>query len=748
MESPGLDRAVPPHTRSIPAHSDVHAPLRGSVWVFAALFIPVYFLAAYLSDVVADHADGISPWFPPAGLAMAAGVILGVRAAPVIAVADVVQLVVRGADFTFAEALALGTFQALVWTLAGVIVRARVPPREPLVRMRELLWFGGVGVILAPGVAALGGMGLILALQGDGFAGYASGVPRYFVGDAIGVLGITPAALSLSALVKDSRAWRRTRDDLRAMRGEAVVMAVATVVWPVLTIVMFDGGLLPAAPLPLVWIALRAGMPAAGLAAAAWASSSVVAYAFRGSAIDLTRIDASLLAGGALALVTGALVSERERGRARRAYLALHDDVTGLPNRRQFLTTVTDALTRGDRSDVAVLVVHIGRIASLGESHGSVAVDGVLQRAADLLRRTTSADATIARLGLDRFVVMLDGVSAVRADDVAARILQTLRAPIDWDGGELLLQPCVGVATATDEKDPMEMIDRAIQAVGRAADHQTGLVRFDQRMERGAHDRARLAHDLRGAVARESLTLAYQPIVTVDGGRRVHGAEALLRWQRDGVAVGPDTFIPIAEDTGLMLPLGRWVLQTACRAACAWPSTMTVHVNVSPLQLGDERFVDDVAAALEETGLDARRLWLEITETGMREDLGRATERLTRLAHLGVRIALDDFGTGFSSLHRLQRMPVEALKIDRSFVRLVDDQPVDASIITATAQLATAMGLQVVAEGVETESQLHTLARLGCHTVQGYLICPPVNDAEFRAWLAEHHAADAEAVAP
>jgi EAL domain-containing protein (putative c-di-GMP-specific phosphodiesterase class I)/GGDEF domain-containing protein len=440
-------------------------------------------------------------------------------------------------------------------------------------------------------------------------------------------------------------------------------------------------------------------------------------------------------------------VTERERGRARLAYLALHDDVTGLPNRLGFTGRVADALRRSDRDDIAVLHVRLQTLTSITAASASEviapeALDRVLLRATHRLRRLTSPDATIARIGTGRFVVLLDGPDAARVDAIASGIASGLSKPAVVDGREYLFGPVVGSAVGSASEDPERMLEKAQFAADSAGPQTHNTAAYDEGMRRAADQSRELGEELRRAIDDDGLHLCFQPIVTA-AERRPLGAEALARWTHASRGpIGPNEFIPVAEACGLILPLGRWVLQDACRQAAGWPEPeaghdpLVVHVNLSPVQLRDESLAGFVADTLRETRLPAARLCLELTESALFDDLDVAAGRVEELTAMGVSVVLDDFGTGASSLSWLQRLPVSALKIDRSFVSRMDERSVDEAIVSATLGLARAIDLGTVAEGVETEAQFASLRAMGCSSIQGYLICRPIPGDALLKWLA------------
>ncbi len=705
------------------------------VIAFIALYVVVAELSGQLSEGVF-----VSPWYPPVGLSLAAVLIFGLRAAPMIFVADALQLVVRGQDDLLA-AILQGLAQAVFWGAAGAVLRPRLMAASPLSRMRELAWFSVVGIVMGPIIAATLGVALIFAINAGDWGTYGYNVRVYAIGDAIGILSITPTLLVLSGWAhRRAAAWRAVRDSVAGRGWEGWTMLALLIVVPALTVTLWDGEFLPVAPLPLAWIAVRRGMPTAALALAIWSVAAVAAFASAGSTVTLREISALMISTGLLSLSVGAVVTERERGRARMAYLALHDDLTGLPNRVGFTERVAAALQRAERSDIAVLHVRLEMLSTSGVLDPRT-LDRVLLRAAHRLRRLTSPDATIARVGAGQFVVLVDGPDALRVEAVAERIVAGLKRPAVVDGREYLFGPVVGTARGSALDAPESVLDKAARAAAVAGPQTRNTAVYDEAMDRSAEASRSMGDALRLALEAGGLDLAFQPIVTAAGQRPI-GAEALLRWtDPERGAVGPAEFIPVAEACGLILPIGRWVLREACRAAVSWPAPagaeapLLIHVNVSPVQLRDESLTAFVAETLRESGLAPERLCLELTESALFEDIDVAVARIVELNALGVTVVLDDFGTGASSLSWLQRLPVSALKIDRSFVDGIEDGPVDLAIVTATLGLAAAIHLDCVAEGVETEAQLATLQSLGCDCVQGFLICRPIPGDAFVKWL-------------
>ncbi len=730
-ESPGRSTAAGPWTRE-----------RWEVRVAVlTLFVALYVGGAAWGIELAED-SGISPWYPPAGLSLALVILLGPRWAPLIVVADLTQWALVGGRGTFLVALAFAVAQAAIFALAGWMLRRTLRAEPPLTRLGDVALFGAIGVVGAPLLAGLAVMGIDLAFNDLPAEDFAEQVRVFFIGDAVAALAITPVLLTAGAWIQGT-SLRGASPTAEGITAEDVLMAAGVLLLPPSLLVGFDDRLVFVSLLPLAWVALRRGLPAATLATFALATVSVIAYDLFDPGVELVDIQSFLLSGGALALASGAVVSERERGRARLAYLALHDDITGLPNRHRLMEALTDALAREERRNVAILVVQLRGLRQVLAGVGREALDDLLAIIADRLRSITGPDATLARLSPARFVVMLDGPGAERAEVLSDRILAELASPVELDGRELALDASIGVAYGARGAGPDAVLARADAATARAATQQgSRRVLFDATLEAEALERRDLERRLRAAIDDEALHLAFQPIVDLET-EQVIDAEALARWTPPGgEPVPPNVFVPIAEDTGLILRLGRWVLREACRQAVTWPSAggspIGVSVNVSPMQLQDSGFVDDVRAALGEAGLPASRLRIEVTESIVLDDLPTAIARLAELRELGVTAMLDDFGTGYSSLSWVQRLPVTRLKIDRSFIAGLADHAIDHAIVTATVGLARALHLGTIAEGVETERQREILQGIGCTRMQGYLIAAPMPADQFLTWLDTH----------
>ncbi|MBT9513481.1 MAG: EAL domain-containing protein [Acidovorax sp.] len=426
--------------------------------------------------------------------------------------------------------------------------------------------------------------------------------------------------------------------------------------------------------------------------------------------------------------------------------LAYYDPLTRLPNRRLLMDRLQQALAtsaRHQRSG-ALLLLDLDNFKTLNETRGHDSGDNLLLQVAHRLRSCVHEDDTVARQGGDEFVVVLEDLgdspeeAAARGEEVGQRILSVLREPYQLDGDAHHSSLSMGVTVFSGMRETVdELLKRADLALYQAKDAGRDTLRFyDPRMQAAVSARAALELDMRAGLAQGQFELYYQP--QIDRGRII-GAEALLRWRhpRDGF-VSPAHFIPLAEETGLILPLGEWVLQVACQRLAAWAlqpelAALSLAVNVSPRQFHQSGFVAQVLASLAGAGADGQQLKLEMTEGLLLEDVEDTIDKMGQLKGYGVGFSLDDFGTGYSSLSYLKRLPLDQLKIDQSFVRDVLTDPNDAAIARTVVALGTSLGLRVIAEGVETEAQREFLERHHCHAWQGYLLSPPVPVAEFEA---------------
>ncbi|MFH6782628.1 MULTISPECIES: putative bifunctional diguanylate cyclase/phosphodiesterase [Methylobacterium] len=454
--------------------------------------------------------------------------------------------------------------------------------------------------------------------------------------------------------------------------------------------------------------------------------------------LDQTLVDGRVIAVTYAPTPEGGFVTVHEdvtaakRAEAQIVHMARHDALTGLPNRTLLHEGLAEALARGS-GVTAVLCLDLDRFKTVNDTLGHAVGDKLLcqvtaRLAAAIRDEAAMGTATLARLGGDEFALVLRPTTRFRAGRLAGRLIEAVGRDYDIDGTRVTVGLSVGLAlTPRDGTDPEGLLRAADMALYRAKAEGRGIHRFfEPAMDVAIQARRGVELDLRTALAEQHFALAFQPFLGLDH-NRIAGFEALLRWHHPvrGV-VSPAAFVPIAEETGMIVPLGEWVLRRACREAARWPEPVRVSVNLSPVQFRGGDIDATVIAALREAGLDPHRLELEITEGVLLQDSESTLAILHRLKRLGVRIAMDDFGTGYSSLGYLRAFPFDKIKIDRAFVADLSVRPDALAIVRAVTTLADSLGMTTTAEGVETEEQLAHLRQAGCTEVQGYLVSRPV----------------------
>ncbi|HEY0376346.1 MAG TPA: EAL domain-containing protein [Pyrinomonadaceae bacterium] len=447
---------------------------------------------------------------------------------------------------------------------------------------------------------------------------------------------------------------------------------------------------------------------------------------------------------GIMAMVAD--ITERKAAEAKINYLAYHDTLTGLPNRVSFEERLTESVAHAGRARgrLAVMFLSLDRFKKFNDTLGHVIGDRLLRNVAERLTVAVRDGDTVARFGSDEFAFLLTRIEGADDGARAAREFQRVLDPLFVvEGHELYVTASIGISVhPEDGADAQELLKSAGSALYRAKQSGGNNYQFytADMNERALH-RLALENKLRWAIDRGEFRVYYQPQVSIGTGR-VTGMEALVRWQHPEMGlVSPAEFIPLAEDTGLISPIGEWVLRTACAQARVWRDEgfegLRVGVNLSPRQFQQPDLAPMVARLLKETGLDAASLELEVTESSVMKNAESSVRTLAELKAMGIKIAVDDFGSGYSSLSYLKSLPIDVLKIDQSFVRDMTADPKDAAIVMAIIQLAHSLQLEVKAEGVETEEQLRFLSLLRCDAMQGYLFCKPLPADAFEQLLIE-----------
>lgn len=440
-------------------------------------------------------------------------------------------------------------------------------------------------------------------------------------------------------------------------------------------------------------------------------------------------------------------ITERKQFEAQLTHHAFHDALTGLPNRALFLDRLSLALSRTARSDnpVAVVFIDLDSFKVVNDSLGHQAGDHMLLEVTRRLQTCLRPDDTLARLGGDEFTILIENATDNAAQVVAQRILKVLEQAIYIQDQACFTSASIGIAISERSDDIPQFLLRDADTAMYEAKH-NGKGRycvFDRSMSTKAAERLEMEGELRTAVERGEICLFYQPIVSLET-ERITGVEALMRWNHPARGVLPPAkFIPIAEESGAIVQLGRYVLNEACRQLTEWRESypeageLTMSVNISPKQFEDADLVQNIAAVIEETGVTPSSLKLEITENLTFADANKICDKLDQIKRMGVQIAIDDFGTGYSSMAYLKNFPIDSVKIDRSFVNRLGSDSSDDAIIMAIITLARAMRLDVTSEGIETEEQRSRLIGLGCEYGQGYLFARPASGPEISRRLAD-----------
>lgn len=703
------------------------------------LLTAAYYVAARLSLRLALVRDQVTPIWPPTGIALVALLLFGRRLWPGIALGAFLVNAPIGPSIPAALGITVGNTLA---PLLAVTLLRKLDFRRELERLRDVGAIVFIGALLGMAVSATVGATTLMLFGAVPPREFLSTWSVWWTGDAMGVLVFAPFLLTLLSPRAGPRSWRRGAE---AVVLFAVMATVSHVVFHSPLQILF-------LVFPFLgWTAWRFGQRGAAAAAlltsgiAIWAAVRNVGPFESGTLFEKMLLLQVFNASMALfSFVLAAVKAERlhhmaERNRAEEELVrqALHDPLTGLANRTLFMDRLNLALARSDRrpGSLAVLFLDLDRFKLINDSLGHGVGDQVLRTMAERLQAVLRSADTASRFGGDEFLILCEDLaSEEEATRVAHRVARAVAQPIAMDQGEVVVTTSIGIAlprfSADRAEDLVSMADAAVYRAkeGGRARHEL----YDHRMRVRAVKRLTMENELRRAIDLGQLRVYYQPLVDISDGQRVLALEALVRWEHPQRGLlGPSEFIPVAEETGLILPLGAWVLEEVCQQWSRWQSMgsgaspVRMAVNISTRQLSRPRFDESVQRALADAGMEPVNLSLEITESVFMEPSPSIHAMLGSLREVGVRFAIDDFGTGYSSLGYLKHIKVDALKVDRSFVSGLGSHPDDTAIVTAIVSLAHALGLSAVAEGIETAKQFELVQFLGCDLAQGYYFSRP-----------------------
>ena len=711
------------------------------------LYLPSYLLLDTVSHAF-DVGSGISVWYLPAALTLVLLFVSGLQNLPFVFTTVVLVQLVHDGSHPLLSSLVHALTYALVYGGAALLLR-RLGVDPQLRRLRDVGWLMLLGATLAPLAASLMSVTNFAIAGSITWSQWPLLVLQYAAGDATGVGALAPFLLVMLRYVSGpSLPASGSNLDLDTDLDTDSTHAQKAVWHPpnskeASRIFFFAGFLALAAfvayavPQNLTlnhsYVTFIPVLLIAGWYGFTWAAATVLfvnicialfTFSDFGS-VEGVALQFGLVTLTHLGILLGALASERKWSVARLRHLAFHDTLTGLPNRAFFLERLGRAVDRGEH--VAVLFIDLDRFKGVNDDLGHAAGDTVLVEAARRLKRCLRPGDTVARFGGDEFTVLLQVDAPQDAVGVAERVHKAFASPFF----AVQLGTSIGVALGTPGSQPDELLRNADLALRRAkAQGRGSSAVFDPAMHALELEQKRLERDLGGALERQELLVYYQPIVSLET-QKIVGVEALLRWQHpERGLVLPNTFIPVAEQTGLIVPFGSWIIGQALAQLKAWHGAGYTHlfvsVNISARQVQHPGLVGVVQAALERHHLAPRHVALELTESVFMERVDENVGHFRTLYDAGVRLSIDDFGTGYSSLGYLKRLPVHTLKIDRSFLAGVPEREGDTALVKTILAMAHNLNLNVVAEGVETPAQAEFLRTHGCDQAQGYLFSRPV----------------------
>lgn len=725
----------------------------------SVLLVAIYVLAGLALDEVAarfETSDEITAWYPPAGLHIVLLLRFGLRYIPELLFVPLLDgLVFTPPDIApfyvliCAQSVMLGYGTAC----ALLLHKLHIDPR--LNRFRDVLWFTIVSLVASLTVAV--SIVTTLAEAGDiSWSKWGVRVLHCWAGDATGIAMLAPPLLLLLRAVpwagsKVALDMSAPQINIFLWRGWEVLECVAEVI--ALVVISWAAYSVPSATnldytyfifLPIIWIAMRHGFDRTVLAVLLLNVSVAIYVGAKFGDTNELALQFGLITVSYTGLLVGAAITQHKRAEEQLIYEASHDSLTKLYNRAGFMDKLEQALAGANIREnylLAVIFLDLDRFKVINDSLGHQIGDQLLSAIAHQLKPCLRTEDTVARFGGDEFTILLDDIKDISdATRVAQRINEELRQSFYLDGYHVFTTASIGIALSSiDYVRPADLVRDANIAMYRAKAQGRGQYAvFDRAMHDNIVMLSQLENDLRGDVERignqpiTAFHLYYQPIVSLSSGK-ISSFEALLRWQhpKRGLVL-PAEFIPLAEETGLIVPIGRWVLREACHQMHAWQLAFAdrapsmIAVNLSGKQFLQLDLVEQINQILQETGLKAGSLKLEITESVVMENSEEAAVMLKQLKALGVQLSIDDFGTGYSSLSRLHSFPVNTLKIDRSFVSQMGPEGGNSEIVQAIVMLAQHIGMNVTAEGVETAAQLTKLKELKCEEGQGYFFSRPL----------------------
>ena len=724
-----------------------------------ALIVGVYSACWLALDLVSSFFlvdSDVTVWSPQEGLNFVLLFVFGVRYWPALLLNIPLHATfISGPEISVWETAVFDTTEAVIYVGVTLLLVRVVGINKSLRHQRDVVWFVGVACLAAPLAVSLIAVSYLTAAGSLAEGNLANNILSWWAGDATGIAMMAPFLLIF--LSRFSDLWDEApevEEEARMTlpsREELPEIAVQLLATGAAVLVAYSGFIVEDtleysyfAFLPLVWIAVRNGLVRTTFVIVLVNVAAVTLVGMQNVRDSGVTLQFSLMTLTIVGLLVGGVVTQRNQMADRMRHEAFHDALTGLPNRRLFMRRLEEAMRRSGADaeySFAVLFLDLDSFEVVNTNRGRPFGDRLLEAVAGRMGSHLRQGDSLARFGGAEFAVLLDSIgSKQEAAGIAERLLEAFEEPYPVDQSLLYVSASMGIVLDGSHlegsgwkagKEPEDCIRDADLALRSAkANPQMNYMFFDEEVGRRAEERFWLETDLRRAIPEEQFEVEYQPIYSA-GDKHPVGAEALVRWRHPELGrIPPDQFIPLAEETGLIVDLGHEVLLRACRQMSSWRaagcSLSKVSVNVSPIQVEHPRFVEGVLEAIGESGIEAQCLQLEFTEY-WRIDAPEVGEALRRLSEAGVSLVIDDFGTGYSSLTYLGNLPFSGLKIDRSFVQPLPEEPGgrNRTIVEAILALSEKMGLEVTAEGVETPAQLDYLHTQGCELVQGFLFGKP-----------------------